>query len=120
MKKISIIFAIIIASILLNSCYRDSEESLYRFTTSCDTTNVTYSAVIIPILSANCLSCHTGVGASGNVQLDTYAGVKTVADNGKLVNSVTYVSKGMPTSGKMDNCSVNKIVAWVNKGALSN
>ena len=122
MKKISIVFTIIVAVVLLlNSCYRDSEEGLYRFApASCDTTNVTYSAVIIPILSANCLSCHTGAGASGGVQLDTYAGIKIVADNGTLVNSVTYVSKGMPSSGKMDNCSVNKIVAWVNRGALNN
>ncbi|MFZ4399789.1 MAG: c-type cytochrome [Bacteroidales bacterium] len=122
MKKISIIFTIITASILLlNSCYRDSEESLYRFVPAyCDTTNVSFTAIISPIISANCISCHSGAGAGGGYQLDSYAGVKAIADNGKLVNSVTYVSNGMPRSGKMDNCNVNKIVAWVNRGALNN
>jgi hypothetical protein len=122
MKKISIISITLFAAILIfNSCYRDSEEGLYRFVPpSCDTTNVSFTSTVSPIISANCISCHTGAGAGGGYQLDSYAGVKAIADNGKLVNSVTYVSNGMPKSGKMDNCNVNKIVAWVNKGALNN
>ena len=122
MKKRSIIFSIIVAGIfLLNSCYRDSEEGLYRFVpANCDTTNVTYSGTISAIINANCASCHTGAGAGGGYQLDSYAGIKVVADNGKLVNSITYVSNGMPKTGKMDACRVNQIVAWVNKGAPNN
>jgi mono/diheme cytochrome c family protein len=122
MKKRPIIFTIIIAVIFIfNSCYNDSEEALYRFVpANCDTTNVTYSGTVKAIIEGNCVSCHTGAGAGGGYQLDSYAGMKVVADNGKLVNSVTYVSNGMPKAGKMDACRVNQIVAWVNQGAQNN
>ncbi|MFZ4411846.1 MAG: hypothetical protein ACOYOV_02090 [Bacteroidales bacterium] len=121
MKKISIIFTIIIASVFLNSCYRDSEEGLYRFVPAyCDTTNVAYASVISAIVSTNCLSCHTGSGAGGGFALDTYAGMKAVVDNGKLIPSITSTSKPMPKTGLMDNCSIKKITAWVNKGAPNN
>lgn len=119
MKKISIVFTIITATVLLlNSCYRDSEEGLYRFVpASCDTTNITYSGTVSAIISSNCLSCHnTG---SANSEFTTYSQVFAKAD--RIKNRITGQSGNlMPQSGKMDNCSVNKIVAWVNKGAPNN
>ncbi|NVN96444.1 MAG: hypothetical protein HXX18_14305 [Bacteroidetes bacterium] len=122
MKKTSIVFTIIAASvILLNSCYRDSEEGLYRFVpANCDTTNVTYSGIIAPIVSGNCLgstgSCHSN-GTS--FPLDTYTNLKSEANN--LVGRITGVSGNiMPQSGRMDACKINQIKAWVNKGAPQN
>ena len=124
MKKTSIIFTLIVASVfILSSCYRDSEEGLYRFVQSnCDTTNITYSGTISAIVSGNCLAskCHNATDVAGGYAFDTYAGLKVVVDNGKLVNSVTYTSNGMPKTGKMPSCQVNQIVAWVNKGAPNN
>ncbi|MEI6823040.1 MAG: hypothetical protein WCL51_14000 [Bacteroidota bacterium] len=122
MKKTSIIFTLIVASVfILSSCYRDSEEGLYRFVQPvCDTTNITYSGTIQAIMAGNCVTCHSTANPSGGWALDSYAGIKVVVDNGKLVNSVTYTSNGMPKTGKMPSCQVNQIVAWVHKGAPNN
>jgi hypothetical protein len=119
MKKISILFMTILASVLLfSSCYRDSEEGLYRFVEAkCDTTNVTYSGTVSAIISANCLSCHnTG---SANSEFTNYNQVFAKAD--RIKGRITGLGGSiMPQSGKMDNCSINKVVAWINKGALDN
>ena len=122
MKRITIFLSIFAAfTFLVSSCYNDSSETLYRFVQSpCDTTNVTYSGVVSAIVAGNCLSCHSSSVASGGYVLDNYAGLQAVAASGQLVNSVTYVSHGMPQSGKMDACKINQIVAWVNKGAQNN
>ena len=123
MKRLLIKFTVIIAiAIAFNSCYNDSEEALYRFTSSgsCDTSSVTYSGTISAIVAGNCMPCHNSSSASGGVTLDSYSGIKVVADNGKLVNTVTYVSHPMPPSGQMEACKVSQIVSWVNKGALNN
>ncbi|MCX6232290.1 MAG: hypothetical protein NTZ33_12195 [Bacteroidetes bacterium] len=119
MKKISILFLSIIAfALLFSSCYRDSEEGLYRFVqANCDTTNVTYSGTVSAIIAANCYSCHnTG---SANSEFTNYAQVFAKAD--RIKGRITGQSGNiMPQTGKMDNCSINKVVAWINKGALDN
>ncbi len=119
MKKILVILTLIgIPLLIFTSCYRDSEEGLYRFVSSnCDTTNVNFSGTISAIISANCLSCHnTG---SANTELTNYSQVFAKADliKGRITGQNGNI---MPQSGKMDNCSMNKIVNWVNKGALNN
>ena len=105
--------------VLLNRCYYDSSEYLYSGTV-CDTTNVTYSGTIVPIMSQNCNSCHSGGAPMANVNTSSYVGLKTIADNGKLVNTTSGATTIMPTSGKMDNCTVAKIGAWVHAGAKNN
>lgn len=88
----------------------------------CDTTNVSYQNVVKPKL-AGCTTCHNASNQSGNVRLDTYAGVKAVALNGKLAGSVSW-SPGyvnMPPGGsKLDACSILKIKSWVNAGSPEN
>lgn len=123
MRKIKYLLFSSIILLLASGCYMDNEEELYRFSnTACDTANVTYSAVISPIMSANCNACHTGSPASGNPQvvLDNYDGVKTVALNGKLMSSLSYTTKPMPPSAKLDDCSIAKINAWINAGSINN
>lgn len=123
MKKIKYFIGIGLLAFIMHGCYIDNEEQLYRFSDSnCDTTNVTYGSSVAAVLSANCVVCHSGSAASGTPQvfLDNYNGVKTVASNGKLLNSVNYISKPMPPSGKMDYCNIAKIKIWVNAGAPNN
>ena len=122
MKKALITLTIFIAiTSLISSCYNDNEETLYRFVQpNCDTTNVTYSGTISAIISSNCVGCHTGTNNTSGIELDIYSNLKPYADNGKLVNCVTYTSDGMPKTGKMDACKIDQIVAWVNKGAPNN
>jgi hypothetical protein len=123
MKNIKYFALLGMVAFVLHGCYIDNEEQLYRFSDSnCDTSNVAYSTGIAPILIQNCIVCHSGASASGSPQvtLDNYNGVKVVADNGKLLNVVSYITKPMPPSGKMDYCSLAKIRVWISSGAPHN
>jgi len=89
----------------------------------CDTTNVTYSGSIVPILQTNCYGCHTGPTGSGGVILTSYNDVLTVVNNGKLWGSVNFDVgySSMPKNGsKMDDCALAKIRIWIDAGAPNN
>lgn len=113
--------------VLFSSCYYDKKDQIYPqlASTSCDTSNVTYTATISTILTNNCNSCH---GATANVNgagitLSTYASMKPYILNGKLINSILQngQASAMPkNAAKLDVCTINKIIVWINKGALNN
>lgn len=89
----------------------------------CDTTAVTYSGFVSGVFSTNCLGCHSGSNPSGSVNLSTFAGVQTVANNGQLVGGLTGTPPNflMPVTGTpLDACTIAKIRAWVNHGAQNN
>ena len=118
------LFLIIVSGAFLSGCYYDKAEQVYPPQTVCDTTNVKYSVDIVSILSANCYACHSGsASAGGNIRLDSYALLMNQVANGKLVKSVSHSAgaSAMPKNQpKMPACNVNRIVAWVNKGAPNN
>jgi hypothetical protein len=121
MKKTLVI---LILAALLNSCYRDVEEVLYPSTGNCDTTGVTYANTVAPLLQNNgCMSCHAGPSPSGGVSLDNHAGVRAVAQNGKLYGAINHSAgfSPMPQGGsKMNVCNISKIKAWIDAGAVNN
>lgn len=89
----------------------------------CNTSNVTYSGVIVPMIQNSCIGCHSGSVPQGGVSLNTYAGVKAVANNGKLLGSVNHDAGfvAMPYGGnKMPQCNIDKIEAWIAAGAPEN
>jgi hypothetical protein len=89
----------------------------------CDTSAVTYSGVIRPLIQTKCQGCHTGSGAGGGWDLSTYQGVATVALNGKLMGSVQHLAgfSAMPKGGaKLPNCDIAKFRIWVSAGYPNN
>jgi hypothetical protein len=104
------------------SCYYDNEEALYpTLTNTCDTTNVTYSGIIAPILSNNCTVCHSGSAASGGISLTSYSSVQTVASSGLLINALTGSGVPiMPVSGALSACKVTQVRIWIKAGMLNN
>jgi hypothetical protein len=123
MIKRTIFFGLLAFGIFFQSCYYDNEVYLYGAGGSaCDTTTVTYSGTIVPILNNNnCNTCHTPTSGNGIITTD-YADLKILATNGKLVNSVNGTGVPlMPLSGqKMPSCTLAKISKWVRDGALNN
>jgi mono/diheme cytochrome c family protein len=92
-------------------------------TSSCDTTNVLYSGFVAGVMTTYCNGCHTGASAGLGIDLTTYAGVQTVALNGKLMGCLNQLAGyyAMPQSGpKLDACTLSKIGAWVNAGTKNN
>lgn len=124
MLKRTIFFCSLAFGLLLQSCYYDNEVTLYGTGAGsvCDTTNVTYSATIAPIMASNCNSCHNASSGNGVITTD-YTNLKAIVTNGKLVKSVNWTAGAiqMPLGGqKMPSCTLAKINKWVNSGALNN
>ncbi|NOR88379.1 MAG: hypothetical protein GQ527_12290 [Bacteroidales bacterium] len=111
-------------ALIFSSCYYDNEEDLYPFyENNCDTTSVSYSLTVKPMLDRSCVSCHQASNPSGGVLLDTYEQVKLVADNGRLWGSVNHENgyTAMPQGGgKLSSCSLGQIKSWIDNGSLDN
>lgn len=92
---------------------------------SCDTIDMKYGADVVPILQSHCYGCH-GEGStsgSGGISLASYNNLKTYADNGFLKGNITHAAGfvGMPFGQpKMDDCTINKILDWINRGTKNN
>jgi hypothetical protein len=119
-----IIPAITISVFLLffASCYYDNEESLYpSLNSSCDTTIVTYSGTIAPIMSSYCTTCHSGSAPSGGISLTGYSAVQTTASSGLLMNALTGNGVPvMPVSGALPACKLTQFKIWIRNGMLNN
>jgi uncharacterized membrane protein len=121
-KLLLLTLAISGAVLYLASCSKQSEDKL-KGATTCDTTNVSYSLQVVPILQNNCYSCHSGSTPPTGIKLDTYTSLKVFASNGFLsaavqhTGTVTPMPYGLP---QLPSCEVNTIVAWVNQGMLNN
>jgi cytochrome c5 len=119
MKIVLSVLCTVVMTSLTTGCYYDNEEYLYGI---CDTANVTFSKDIKPIMDANCINCHSG----GAIDLTNYVGVKAKVTDSTLYRSISYSysgsnsSKNMPTAGKLDDCSINKVKAWIDEGAINN
>ncbi|MEI6190061.1 MAG: hypothetical protein WCP61_06545 [Chitinophagia bacterium] len=121
-------FILLVGIILFSACYYDKKDQIYPqvVVTTCDTTNITYGVTVTNILVSNCTSCHGATTANlsgGGILLNSYAAVKPYVTNGKLINSILQngQASAMPKNGtKLDVCTINKMILWVNKGALNN
>ena len=101
-------------------CYYDKEEKLYPNVAACDTTNITYTLKIAPILNANCLSCHGNSvyqSSGGGLKLQDYVDVK--ANINQIYDAI--INSRMPKGGaKLDDCTIKSIEIWKKTGALQN
>ena len=105
----------------LSGCYYDKENELYPYTGCGDTTNVTYSQSIAPIMVANCNICHSAGNPSGGVVTSNYDGLSIVAQNGHLWADVNWEGDPMPKGGdKLSVCDLAKIKKWVDAGSPNN
>lgn len=93
---------------------------------NCDTTNLSLASDIRPIFQASCMGCHSSAAANASgagINLETYPTLQTYAGNGLLLCAVIHGSgcTPMPFGGaKLPACQVDKIVSWINAGALNN
>ena len=124
MKKLMFIFLIILAG-----CYYDNEEELYPEGSSpCDTTNVTFSGTVFPIIEANCIGCHSGGSPSGNVLLTDHASISAAGQippgsYGSLYGVISHASGNSPMPRnlpKLSDCNIRKIKTWIDAGTPDN
>lgn len=120
--KIKVLLVSVTAlTLAISGCYYDNEEDLYLGSSTCDTTNVTYSASVAPVFSGYCNSCHSGSNPSGNIKTDSYASVS--ANITRIRGAINHQSGflAMPQGGgSLSACDLTKIDIWIRKGKLNN
>jgi hypothetical protein len=98
------------------SCYYDKYEDLHP--NGCDTTSISYTSNIKPIIDDQCGSCHN---PSYNQQpyLTSYDECKTAVESGSVINRIDKEASDpsiMPPSGKMNQCSISFVKVWKSQG----
>ncbi len=107
-----IIYDWILQGALNNSCDGD-----------CDSTNVTFSGTIWPMMQTWCTGCHTGTNAGGNIHIENYNNVVAIANNGSLMGTITHSAGfvAMPkNSDKLSDCQIASVRKWIEDGTPNN
>jgi hypothetical protein len=89
----------------------------------CDTTVFTYSGAVLPLMNTYCKGCHNPSSLGGGIDVSTYASVKAIATNGKLMGSIRHTAGyvAMPQgSSKLSDCKIQQIQKWIFAGTLNN
>jgi len=85
---------------------------------SCSTEGITYSTHVREIIADHCSGCHGGNNPEGGILLMSYEQVKFIGEIGMLVGTIQkqlgFIP--MPLYGKMSDCKIDQITAWVNAG----
>lgn len=105
--------------VFMTSCYKDKEDLLYG-TADCQTTSVTYSTDIEPLISGNCAisGCHVQ-GGTGTGLFENYDQTIAKINDGSFRRRV-IVQKDMPPSAPLNECQIQKIEKWLQEGAPNN
>ncbi|MEO8591115.1 MAG: hypothetical protein ABI432_17175 [Flavobacteriales bacterium] len=89
----------------------------------CDTSNVTYSGTIVPLIQQRCQGCHSGATPQGGLDLTSWAVLNSVAMDGRLALSIQHDPSGiaMPPSGSMlPDCRIQQFLIWIEASAPNN
>lgn len=128
MKKLRGIFLVALLTYISVSCYRDNRDDLYKnYDKSgfllCDSTATKFNKDIYPIFLDNCAvsGCHVGTSPQSGLDLSRYNDIKNIALTGLLEKRITASpEQRMPKGGTLSDCEINRIITWVNEGALNN
>jgi hypothetical protein len=88
---------------------------------TCDTTNLSYTNFIQPLIAQYCQGCHIQSDWGGGVILNSYDDVKAVALSGRLYGAVAQLKGYSPMPKfikKLPECYIIKIRAWINEGMV--
>ena len=88
----------------------------------CNPSNVSFSGDVQPVISNNCIGCHSGSTVNGGVNLSSHGGVQAAAQSGKLYNAISQngLATPMPPNGKLPACDIARIKAWIDEGMKNN
>lgn len=117
-----------LALALLPGCYYDSEEELYGPGGNCDTTNVTFSGTIFPLVQQNCFICHSGSEPIAGFLLNDYPTISAAAQvpagqPGSLYGAISHDpgNKAMPQGGaQLPECDILRVKIWIDMGTPNN
>lgn len=92
---------------------------------ACDTTNLSFTGDIAPIIQQNCAisGCHNTTTRAGGYNYTTYNGFMAPVQNGRLLGAINHLSGYVPmpqNMPKLSDCEILKITHWIEIGAPNN
>ncbi len=113
-------------------CISCKHESLQPTCTTPDA--VSFREDILPIFNRHCNTsgCHVGNSPAGNLNLSASVAYAQLQKKGSgyidtitpnfsvLYASMNTISNPMPTSGRLDDCTVNLVLKWIQQKAKNN
>lgn len=136
MKKILHNFFLLFVGIVLSSCVWDKAEPMTaKDINVCDTiVTVSFSKNILPIFNAHCIDagCHSGSSPASNLNLEASVAYTQLMRHGSgfidttnanyslLYAQMNSVSTPMPPTGKLDDCTLNLVLKWIQQKAKNN
>ena len=121
--------AILLVSIFIlfiSSCEYQTLDDIFEIEDdSCHDGNVSFMDDILPIFEMRCNNtiCHGGNFPQARVFLTSYEGVAAVAEDGRLVGSLVHEPDLVPmplNEDMLDDCTLDKIITWVESGFPDN
>lgn len=106
---------------ILHACtYRKESDLIKPGKEICDTSSVSFSASIKPILDTHCTSCHRE-GGTGPGNFNDFTTFQSYVNSGQIRNRVID-QKTMPPSSNPDlsDCELTALDKWIKEGALNN
>ena len=84
----------------------------------CDTTQITFTGTIWPMMQQYCTGCHSAANPGGGIVIAGYNDLVALAGNGSLMGSVRWESgfAGMPTNRQMSACDISLLQKWIDDG----
>lgn len=116
MKK-HILGMLLFVILLLSSCVFESREELFS-----RPDEVSFSTDILPLIQANCVSCHSQPTPNGNTPLENYDNIKAAGTSGVLLD-VLRGENGrsvMPPTGALPSSEIELVERWINNGMPNN
>lgn len=112
-NRILLAFIGIVSITILAKCKKDKNTEI-----NCSNIVVSYANDIAPLLTTECNTsgCHRDNFSAGD--FTTYSGIKAKANNGSLRSEI--INKSMPINGSLSDTEIQKIVCWIESGALEN
>ena len=122
MKNCLLSLLFFIVMVISQSCEYHNEETLYP--QNCDTTMVTYTQHIAPLVQLRCTPCHDAEAIDSQIPLITYDGLKAMVVAERLHGALHHESGFSPMpkdmSATLPVCELALFDKWIHDGALPN
>lgn len=119
----TIIIVIFAYAMSMSSCAKISEEELLEDFIYCTDDTVSFQNNILPMITNDCVSCHSGPNAEEGIVLDNYTDIEIYATSGDLMKVITHSSGFAPMplgKKKWVDCKINTLQKWIDEGAKNN
>jgi len=86
---------------------------------NCDTSDITFSQNIYPIIQTRCEGCHSGGDPRDDRKITNYSEIETIVLSGELLGVIQHDQNytAMPYNlPKLPKCEIEQIILWIEDG----